>query len=218
MIVGLDRGGEDVVKFKTLSGKEALTLLLYLPGKTGQVGEPIVGRTRIVKMMFLFSKEVQPQLRKKGIEFSLPQFDAYDYGPFSSDVFDDLETLRTLQILSVETVPASEPFDVLDDFSEQDYRFGSAGEVERQFMDKYSLTPDRGIGFCESVLVRRFTAEQMDFLKAFKTRCNGVSLTALLRYVYTRYPKYTENSKIRERVLKYETLVSSDFGSGAGDL
>ena len=37
--------------------KDILLLLLYSPGKTGNPNEPIVGRTRLIKMLFLFKKE-----------------------------------------------------------------------------------------------------------------------------------------------------------------
>ena len=191
---------------KSLNGKEVLALLLYLPGKTGKLCEPIMGRTRLVKTMFLFTKEMQPQLTKKGWELTLPDFTAYDYGPFSVDVLNDIETLRALGIVTVDVVPESEPFDVLDDLNDQEYQHGIGGAVERQFMDRYQLTP-QGEGFCRHVLKPRFTSdEQWTALSEFKKRCNSVSLTALLRYVYTRYPDYTANSKIRDQVLKYETL------------
>jgi len=104
-----------MTQWKKLSGKEALVLMLYLPGNSKNHGEPIPGRTRLIKMMFLFSKEIQPQLRKQGLDFVLPEFTAYDYGPFSADVMNDLQTLHTLDILSIETIPTFEPFDVLDD-------------------------------------------------------------------------------------------------------
>ncbi len=193
---------------KSLNGKEVLALLLYLPGKTERLCEPIVGRTRLVKTMFLFTKEIKPQLTKKGWDLTLPVFTPYDYGPFSIDVLNDVETLHALGIVDVDAIPESEPFDVLDDMNamELTYYQGIAGTVERQFMDRYQLTTT-GAAFCQSELKPRFTdARQWLALSEFKKRCNSISLTALLRYVYTRYPNYTANSKIRDQVLKYETL------------
>ncbi len=136
----------------------------------------------------------------------MPEFTAYNYGPFSVEVLNDIETLRTLDILQVDSVADSEPFDVLDDLNDQDYQWGAAGSVERQSMDRYQITP-QGAGFCKQMLRPHFTPDEWEFLEEFKVRCNTVSLTALLRYVYTRYPDYTVNSKIRYRVLKYETLL-----------
>jgi hypothetical protein len=164
-----------------------------------------VGRTRLIKTVFLFTKEIQPQLRKKGFSLTLPDFSAYNYGPFSVDVLNDIETLRALEILEVDSIPEAEPFDVLDDLNSLAEDQGTEIAVERQVMDRYRLT-DRGAGFCRDMLRSKFSPEEWKFLTEFKIRCNSVSLTVLLRYVYTRYPGYTVNSKIRDRVLKYETL------------
>ncbi len=202
-------GVVDLTKSKRLSGKEALVLLLYLPGHSKDRGEPITGRTRLIKTMFLFSKEIQPHLRKQGLDFALPEFAAYGYGPFSADVLNDLETLHTLDMLSIETIPTFEPLDVLADLNGQEYYHRTAGEVDRQSMERYRITEDCGRGFCETMLLPHFRPAQLDFVKQFKMRCNDVCLTTLLRYVYTRYPKYTENAEIRDRVLKYDTLLHS---------
>jgi hypothetical protein len=193
---------------RTLNGKEALTLLLYLPGKSGQVAEPIVGRTRIIKTMFLFEKEVRPQLKKKGIDFNIPEFEGYNFGPFSVDVLNDLDTLKTLGVIEINDEDEWDELDSLADLSHQEYDSGTSGDVERKRMDRYSLTSD-GIRFCEAVLRPRFDLIQWSFLEEFKTRCNSVRLNALIRYVYTRYPEYTKSSLIRDRVLKFGTIKAS---------
>jgi len=41
--------------------RDILLLLLYSPGVSSQVNEPIAGRTRLVKMLFLFKKELLGQ-------------------------------------------------------------------------------------------------------------------------------------------------------------
>src|ERR1700722_14184229 len=72
--------------------RDILLLLLYAPGATKQVNEPIVGRTRIVKMLFIFKNEVFPHF-KKGTEISeenFYEFFAWNFGPFSTQVYDDL--------------------------------------------------------------------------------------------------------------------------------
>ena len=43
--------------------------------------------------------------------------------------------------------------------------------------------------------------EQWQALDEFKRRCTGTPLRTLLRYVYTKYPKMTTESKIREQLL-----------------
>jgi len=41
--------------------RDILLLLLYSPGVSSQVNERIAGRTRLVKMLFLFKKELLGQ-------------------------------------------------------------------------------------------------------------------------------------------------------------
>jgi hypothetical protein len=44
---------------KKMSGKDFLLALLYCPGKDSAENEPVIGRTKLTKMVFLFEKELQ---------------------------------------------------------------------------------------------------------------------------------------------------------------
>jgi len=77
-------------------------------------------------------------------------------------------------------------------------------------MARYCITPNRGIGYCETVLLPSLRPASIAWLNQFKSRCNDASLTALLRYNMTRYPQFTTNAALRTRVLKYDTLPASD--------
>ena len=46
---------------KELTGKDLLLCFLYSPGQTNDINEPIVGRTKLTKMMYLFEKEIYPK-------------------------------------------------------------------------------------------------------------------------------------------------------------
>ncbi|MGB9662854.1 MAG: hypothetical protein ACPL5F_12725 [Moorellaceae bacterium] len=56
------------------------------------------------KMVFLFEKEVYPKFKQDKLitEEDLPQFIPYDYGPFSKQVYDDLEFLIDLGFVETE--------------------------------------------------------------------------------------------------------------------
>src|SRR5689334_16416400 len=72
--------------------RDVLLLLLYSPGKSGEFNEPIVGRTRLVKMLFLFKTEALEHFRR-GTEINSDnfyEFFPWDFGPFSTQVYDDL--------------------------------------------------------------------------------------------------------------------------------
>jgi uncharacterized protein YwgA len=96
------QGGEEPLS--KITGKDLILLLLYAPGKTGEYAEKIEGRTRLQKMVFLFEKEVYPKFKQNKLitEEDLPRFIPYDYGPFSKQVYDDLEFLIGLGFVETE--------------------------------------------------------------------------------------------------------------------
>ena len=58
---------------------------------------PINGAIRLMKMMFLFNQEIMPVISKKGANVGeLPQFFAYDFGPFSKDIYEQIEFFENL--------------------------------------------------------------------------------------------------------------------------
>ena len=99
---------------KVVSSKDFLMLLLYAKGHKKQF-EPIRGRTRIMKMVFLFDKEVRKKFNLDKVipNNVLPDFTPYDYGPFSSKVFDDLEFLVELGFSSYQFHPVADVPDIL---------------------------------------------------------------------------------------------------------
>ena len=78
--------------------RDILLLLLYSPGVQDETNEPIVGRTRLVKMLFLFKTEAFKHFRGGTAlnESEFYQFFPWNFGPFSSQVYDDL-TFFTLR-------------------------------------------------------------------------------------------------------------------------
>ena len=78
-----------------LIGADYLLLLLYLNEK-----EPIKGAVRLTKMMFLFEKQIAPVLKEKGLESDkLPEFFAYNYGPFSKDIYQQLDLFKSINFI-----------------------------------------------------------------------------------------------------------------------
>ena len=73
-------------KEKIRSSKDLLLLFLYAKGRTGKSCEPIVGKTRLVKMAFLFQKEILHKfnLDAQIDESAMPEFKGHNFGPFSA--------------------------------------------------------------------------------------------------------------------------------------
>jgi uncharacterized protein YwgA len=187
-------------KEKIRSCKDLLLLFLYAKGRTGQQCEPIVGKTRLVKMVFLFEKEI---LRKFNLdaqidENAMPEFEGHNFGPFSAKIYEDLEFLVDMGMVDVAGSGEEELLE--DEKQEYEYWQATAGGKERPFQEIFSLT-DLGKEFVETRLITKLTKEHWKVLDEFKKRCTSAPLKALLKYVYTRYPEMTKKSSIRNEVL-----------------
>src|SRR6187401_2326843 len=177
--------------------RDVLLLLLYSPGRGERVNEPISGRTRLTKMLFLFKEEVPPHFRK-GTQIdsdNFYQFFAWDFGPFSAQVYDDLTffMLRGFIQSSIskdESLPESaaewEKWQAVADTNDHD-------EYPEYEEEEFSLTP-KGVEFTAG-LFEQLSSNQKTLLQEFKVRTGTASLRALLRYVYQRYPNQTTKSK-----------------------
>lgn len=185
--------------------KDLLLLLLYSPGVSDKVNEPISGRTRLVKMLFLMKKELLPHLQA-GIKIdvkSFYEFFGWNFGPFSVDAYDDIAffTLRDF----IESTDDDKEGDTPESALEIKKWLGERGaDIEDPAVTDYAgecfrLT-GKGTDFVKK-LYAILTGRQRTALKEFKKRLNSASLGAILSYVYTQYPDYTDKSKIKERVL-----------------
>lgn len=197
-----------IIKSKKLKGKDILLLFLYLPGTGEEKNEKIYGRTRLTKMMFLFEKELYKKFDNLD-ENSLPNFFAYDYGPFSKELLDDLRFFKMINFITEDNTKnkLSKPeleeylYDINDDI-------GYGDEIDIFDVDipnevAYQLT-EKGINYVEDKLLDKLSEKQKQILQRFKEKINKLSLDAILEYVYKKYPDSAENSLIKERYLKQE--------------
>lgn len=185
--------------------KDVLLLLLYSPGRTESFNEPIVGRTRLVKMLFLFKAEGLRHFRKgtELTEDTFYKFFPWNFGPFSRDVYDDL-TFFLLRGF-VEAEPADEE-SLPESAAEWEEWLRTSGgsspeaEVDPYHEEVFKLT-DAGVNFSES-LYTELSASQKRFVRQFKARLTAAPLRAILRYVYETYPEQADRSQIRGSVLR----------------
>jgi uncharacterized protein YwgA len=187
-------------KKKIKNCKDLLLIFLYAEGRTGQKCEPIVGKTRLVKMVFLFEQEI---LRKFNLntqidEKAMPDFEGHNFGPFSPKIYEDLEFLVDMGLVDVSGTGEEELLE--DEKQEYEYWQATSGNKEYPFQESFSLT-DLGKEFVETRLATKLTKENWNVINEFKKRCTSASLKALLKYVYTRYPEMTKKSSIRDEVL-----------------
>ena len=184
--------------------RDILLLLLYSPGRQDLENEPIVGRTRLVKMLFLFKEEILREFRS-GTEITeerFYEFFPWRYGPFSRQVYDDLNFFMLRDFIqssqaSEDTLPES--------LAEWDlWLSGASGDASEDDLvdygeEEFTLT-HRGRRFAEA-LYKQLSAKQRRSLREFKRHMVRTPLRSILKYVYENYPNEIVESDIREQVL-----------------
>lgn len=193
-----------MVKQEKLTGADYLLLMLYLNNR-----KPIKSAVRLTKMMFLFNEEIAPLLQKKGVEINeddLPKFLAYNYGPFSRDVYEQIELFQNIEFIKIRNLNVSEEMDEVDDWEENAFideiaEQPSSYENQRDGKFKQYELLNRGVDYVRSNIEPQLAPDQLKVLIDFKNRINQTPIKAILKYVYTKYPDMTENSLIKDEVL-----------------
>lgn len=185
--------------------RDILLLLLYSPGKSEEPNRPIIGRTRLVKMLFLFKEEALPDFRK-GTEIdekNFYEFFPWNFGPFSSQVYDDLKFFELRGFIErqdsgEDAIPESAAewemwlSSSLTDASEDSYS---------EYQEEQFRLAEAGVRFVETHLYNALSSAQKRLLRDFRARIEAVPLRAILSYVYKNYQEFTEKSKIREQIV-----------------
>lgn len=183
-----------------LIGADYLLLLLYLNNK-----EPIKGAVKLIKMMFLFNEQIASILKNKGLESEkLPHFIAYSYGPFSKDVYEQIELFSSIGFVKITNLNVHEEMAEVDDiveaeFIDESYENDIELKSDNNFLE-YCIDKS-GIEFVEKELIPILTTEHRDILCAFKKKITDMPIRQLLYYVYSTYPEFTEKSLIKDEVL-----------------
>ena len=183
-----------------LNGADYLLLLLYLNHH-----QPILGAVRLIKMMFLFEQEIEPMLKAKGLDSeNLPGFIAYNFGPFSKDVYEQVELFKGIKFIQVSNIYTNEEMAEVDDleespFTDEMYNRGYSLNTDGKYY-KYQIL-STGERYVEEKILPHITDEQLNILSSFKNKITSLSPKQILKYVYTKYPKYAENSLIKKEVL-----------------
>lgn len=182
--------------------RDILLLLLYSPGTGDGFNEPIVGRTRLVKMLFLFKEEVLPHFRRGTSidENNFYQFFPWNYGPFSREVYDDLTFFILRGFVKSEEAIGEAPEESAREWNFwTDQNEAAGSEIIEYQEESFSLTA-KGMRVCDE-MYSTLTDGQQTTLRTFKRKMVSLRLEAILKYVYTKYEEQTENSKIKGRIL-----------------
>jgi uncharacterized protein YwgA len=192
------------MKKKEISSKDFLLSLLYSPGRYDLINEPIIGRTKLTKMVFLFDKELKKEFFNDDISIEIPDFEPYNYGPFSKELFDDLNFFLSIGLIYAEEtlIPiSSADKDEIENGFDDDWTNAKFDEEDfDDFEMKYSLSM-QGKKYVDENVWSLYSDIQKETLKKFKAQINAISLDTLLRYVYNKYPDSAKKSLIYEKYL-----------------
>lgn len=184
-----------------LIGADYLLALLYSDNKS-----PIKGSVRLTKMMYLFNKEIKPIIEKKGGQCDkLPEFIPYNFGPFSKDLYEQIELFKGIGFISTKEVPSKEIMvEEVDDWEENPYIGEVLNDEEHLTFNKiyveYTIAA-MGISYYENVIRKQLNSATIELLEQFKKKIVRISVKNLLYYVYSKYPEMTTNSLIKKEVL-----------------
>ena len=186
--------------------KDILLLLLYSPGVTEEYNESIKGRTRILKMLFIFKEEALKHFKKNNDinDDNFYEYFPWNFGPFSSQVYDDI----TFFLLREFIITRDSDEDVLPEavLEERHWQFISgiqSSDVQyeyQEFTEEEFFLTNKGKEFTKEKLYSYLSESQKNLLKNFKRKLNSASLRAIIHYVYKKYPKMSVNSKIKSNL------------------
>ena len=154
---------------KAIKVHRAIFLLFLLNANNA---EPIIGITRLEKLLFLIRNEVLKDTPMEGNYYS---FEPYTYGPFSPYIFDDVQLMEDMGYMSKEEL--------------------NDGQT------KYMITPN-GMDKIKNILAKtpdKQLQQIQDKIASIKKDKNSIPLKKLLSYVYQKYPKYITVTKCDRR-------------------
>ena len=124
---------------------------------------------RIVKGLFIISQELDLEDLPQGSRYS---FIPYDYGPFSVDIYDDLDDLRACGLLEATEVGG------------RSWKLHSLSEEGRTYLQGVRET---------------FGEKALRYLQAVYLWVSSQSFSDLLKSVYAKYPDFASESVFRPR-------------------
>ncbi|MDR2408857.1 MAG: hypothetical protein LBE13_12210 [Bacteroidales bacterium] len=196
-----------------ISNSDLLLMLLGIDSSQ-EISNGVRGITRVQKYIFLLEKEyhILPSEKGKGFEF-VP----YKAGPYSSQLYDDLELLENLEYIKGEPIDDAIEEESVDikEICFEDLMGDASEEKDEQNNEYYD-----GFGANDACQERRFCITNkgrkkicdlinsgtyepvVNSIRKLKGRFSNHSLPDLLYYIYTKYPDMTVESEIKDKVLR----------------
>lgn len=198
---------ETKAKSLPLSRKDLVLLLVGLR-EDGELGDSIAGVTRLQKYLYLLEKEAGLKPDDRG-GFA---FTAYNYGPYSSKLYDDIEFLENLELVTSRPVAEASELeadavetlsyeDLIDDGPTDNGKDEGARAADAYQERRFSLT-EKGRKRVAELLAKGEIDPAVQSIRKMKGKFSTYSLIDLLHYVYTKHPDSASFSDIKDKVLR----------------
>jgi uncharacterized protein len=176
---------------RAIETDDVIVLLLGAPGGPNHPGD-LDGVTRLEKLVFLLEHETP--VRSWATEAA--DFRSHKFGPFSAKIYKAADTLSAYGLLRDS---ASLSDNTEDRWEAVNVVFDERDELDPYTTRTFKLT-ERGRQYY-AALIRELPPEAEELLTRFKDRFASLPLRQLVRYVYERYPEFTDKSEIRDEIL-----------------
>lgn len=188
---------KEVVALPLKKRVHLLLLLLWVSGKRGITGESIQGRVRIMKLLFLMKMDA-------GLDKYISDYYAfapYKLGPFEKAVYDDLDALVERNL--IERKPAEGNQLGLESRLLKELEIEESIDFDRMKSNAIYTLTDMGKKYAQAYAkgAEKLDATIVDNIRYIKSTWASQPLKRLLKYVYEKYPEYTTESEILEKVL-----------------
>lgn len=174
-----------------LNRKDIILYLLYANGM-----QPVTGRTRLQKVLFLLEKEQKLASHLK----STFDFEPWKFGPYSAELLRDIEFLENVGLLKSKSVGLlGEPERKEQDLASLDY-IDDASEYspEQLYVQEEFCLTEHGLKFVQERIEPRLSSKIKTAIATTKKKYGRLSLSSLLRYVYIKYPRYAAKSELKQ--------------------
>jgi hypothetical protein len=173
-----------------LETDDAIVLLLGAPSSKERQGY-LEGVTRLEKLIFLLERETPARdwMTEKA------DFRSWRFGPFSSKIYEAADTLAAAGIIRDSASKAAN----VEDRWESLTALMDEQDVDPYTTRTFELT-ERGRKYYNALL-QELPPDAERVLADFNTKFGRLPLRRLVRYVYERYPQFTDRSEIRDEIL-----------------
>lgn len=186
-----------------IKNKAELLLALLFAGEGNEKGKnqtptSVTGITRLEKLIFLLKHQ-------EGFLSNVAPKDDYNFvpfrmGPWSNEVYDEVDFLESLGLLKKRETKGQESEDAVHNYElfnsliVEKYQKNAVNTDENT--EIFSLT-DKGKEKAVDIW-NKLNPEERGKIVILKKKFNGMNLKQFLRYVYKKFPEYASESEIKE--------------------